>query len=145
MSKVGSFLMILFLFSSVVFQGTGVMAEEILVTNDGIHLGWVISKGRFMTCHKIIMEIGGGSVEGIEDGCPTFWKIPSMSGLVDAIDASGQILSIRDEEGQIHTLFYFETTEGYGRTQLKDLEKGDRVFLTVPVPGRVGSIQTEKK
>ena len=91
------------------------------------------------------MDISGGSVEGIKDRCPTFGKIPSMNGLVDAIDASGQILSIRDEQGQIQTLFYFETAEGNGPTQLKDLEKGDKVFPTVPVPGRVGSIQTEKK
>ena len=145
MKKRRSFLITLSLLSAFLFQGTGVMAEEILITNNGIHLGWMISKDRFMTCRKMIMEIGDGSVEAIIDRCPSFDKTPSVKGLIDGIDTPNRVLSIRDEGGRIQTLFYFETAGGYAQAQLKDLEKGDKVIVTVPVPGRAGSIQSEKK
>jgi len=145
MKKRGSLLIALSLLSALLFQETGAMAEEILITNNGIHLGWVISKDRFMTCRKMIMEIGEGSVEKIIDRCPSFDKTPSVKGLIDGIDASNQVLSIRDEGGQVQTLFYFETAGGYAQAQLRDLEKGDKVTVTVPVPGRAGSIQSEKR
>ena len=98
-----------------------------------------------MTCRKMIMEIGEGSVEKIIDRCPSFDKTPSVKGLIDGIDTPNQVLSIRDEGGQVQTLFYFETAGGYAQAHLKDLEKGDKVTVTVPVPGRAGSIQSEKK
>lgn len=145
MKKDGNFLIVLALLSAFLFWGTGVMAEEILVTKDGIHLGWVISKDRFMTCQKIVMEIGEGSVEKIIDRCPSFGEVPTVKGLIDGINAPNQILSIRDEAGEIQRLFYFETVEEYGKPLLKDLEKGDEIVITVPVPGRVGSIQIGRK
>ena len=127
------------------FVGTTVMAEEILITKNGIHLGWVTSKDKFTTCRNAIMEIGEGSVEATKDRCPSFEKVSLVEGLVDGIDGSNQILSVKDEGGQIQKLFFFEDTGGHYKTQLKDLEKGDKVIVTVPIPGRVGLIQIERK
>jgi len=127
------------------FGGTGVMAGEILITKNGIHLGWVTSKDKFTTCRNTVMEIGDGSVEETKDSCPSFEKMPLAKGLVDSIDDPNQILWIKDEGGQIQKLFFFETTGGHGKTQLKDLEKGDRVIVTVLIPGRGGLIQIERK
>jgi hypothetical protein len=125
--------------------GTRVMAGEILITKNGIHLGWVTSKDKFTTCRNTVMEIGEGSVEETKDSCPTFERVPSVKGSVDSIDDPNQILWVKDERGQIQKLFFFESTEWHGRTQLKDLEKGDRVIVTIPIPGRAGLIQTERK
>jgi len=127
------------------FGGTTVMAEEILITKNAIHLGWVTSKDKFTTCRNTIIEIGEGSVEATKDSCPTFERMPSVKGLVDSIDDPNQILSVKDEGGQIQKLFFFETTGRHYKTQLKDLEKGDKVIVTVPTPGRVGLIQIESK
>jgi hypothetical protein len=127
------------------FGGTGVTAEEILITKDGIHLGWVTSKDTFTTCRKTIMDIGEGSVERTKNTCPDFEKMPLVKGVVDNIDVSNQILWVRNEGGQIQGFYFFETTEGYGKTQLKDLEKGDKVIITVLIPGRGGLIQIERK
>jgi hypothetical protein len=121
------------------------MAEEILITKNAIHLGWVTSKDKFTTCRNTIIEIGEGSVEATKDSCPTFERMPSVKGLVDSIDDPNQILSVKDEGGQIQKLFFFETTGRHYKTQLKDLEKGDKVIVTVPTPGRVGLIQIESK
>jgi hypothetical protein len=127
------------------FGGTTVMAEEILITKNAIHLGWVTSKDKFTTCRNTIIEIGEGSVEATKDSCPTFERMPSVKGLVDSIDDPNQILSVKDEGGQIQKLFFFQTTGRHYKTQLKDLEKGDKVIVTVPTPGRVGLIQIESK
>jgi hypothetical protein len=127
------------------FGGTTVMAEEILITKNSIHLGWVTSKGKFTSCRNIVMEIGEGSVEETKDSCPSFERMLSVKGSVDSIDDQNQILRVKDERGQIQKLFFFESTEGHGRTQLKDLGKGDRVVVTIPIPGRAGLIQTERK
>ena len=82
------------------FSGeTRVMAEEILITKDGIHLGWVTSKDKFTTCRRTIMEIGEGSIEETKDRCPSFERIALVKGLVDSIDTPNQILSVRDEGG----------------------------------------------
>jgi len=145
MKKDQSLLMALLILSAVLFLAPGTMAEEILVTKDGIHMGWVVSKDRFMTCRKMTIEIGEGSVEEIIDRCPTLEKVPPVKGLIESIDTPNQILSIRIEGGQIQELFYFEPTGGYAKTRLKDLEKGDQITITIPVPGRLGSIRTEKK
>jgi hypothetical protein len=127
------------------FGGTTVMAEEILITKNAIHLGWVTSKDKFTTCRNTIIEIGEGSVEATKDSCPTFERTPSVKGSVDGIDDPNQILWVKDERGQIQKLFFFETTGRHYKTQLKDLEKGDKVIVTVPTPGRVGLIQIESK
>jgi len=127
------------------FGGTRVIAEEILITKNGIHLGWVTSKDTFTTCRKTVMEIGWGSVEKTKDNCPSFEKMPFVKGLVDSIDNPNQILLVKDEAGQMQKLFFFENTEGSGKTQLKDLEKGDKVIVTVPTPGRGGLIQIESR
>jgi hypothetical protein len=127
------------------FGGNGVMAEEILITKNGIHLGWITSKDKFTTCRKTIMEIGEGSVEETKGSCPSFERMPLVKGLVDSIDDPNQILWVKDEGGQIQKLFFFETTGGHYKTQLKDLEKGDMVVVTVPIPGRAGLIQSERK
>ena len=145
MSKSLSVFIASVLFAAFSFGGTTVMGEEILITKNGIHLGWVTSKDKFMTCHKTIMEIGEGSVEATKARCPSFEKISLVEGLVDGIDGSNQILSVKDEGGQIQKLFFFENAGGQYKTQLKDLEKGDKVIVTVPIPGRVGLIQIEKK
>jgi len=126
------------------FGTNGVMAEEILITNNGIHLGWVTSKDKFTTCRKTVMEIGEGSVEETKDRCPSFERVLLVKGLVDSIDTRNQILWVKDEGGQIQKLFFFKTTEGQGKTQLKDLENGDKVIVTVPIPGRVGFIENAK-
>ncbi len=144
MSKdVGVFIALVFL-AAFGFGGAEVMAEEILITNNGIHLGWATSKDKFTTCHKIVMDIGEGSVEEIKDRCPSFERTPLVKGSVDSIDTSNQILQVKDDGGQIQKLFFFETAKEYGKTELKDLEKGNRVIVTVPIPGRAGSIETEK-
>ncbi len=127
------------------FWGTRALAEEILITNNAIHLGWVTSKNTFTTCHKKIIEIGEGSVEKTKNTCPVVDRTQFVKGLVDGIDDSNQILSIRDEEGQIQELFFFENTQPYDKTRLKDLEKGDRVTVTVPIAGRVGLVQIESR
>ncbi len=127
------------------FWGSRATAEEILITNNAIHLGWVTSKDTFTTCHKEILEIGEGSVEKTKQTCPVFEKIQSVKGLVDSIDGSNQTLWIRDEKGKIQELFFFENAQSYDKTQLKDLEKGDRVTVTVPIPGRVGLVQVESR
>ena len=127
------------------FGGTRVMAEEILITENGIHLGWVTSKNTFTTCRKTIIQIADGSVEKTKNSCPSFERTPLVKGLVDSIDGPNQILLVREEGGQIQTLFFFENTEGDGKTHLKDLEKGDKVIVTVPIPGRGGSIQIESR
>jgi len=140
MSKdVGVFIVMVLLaaFSS---AGTGVMAEEILITKDGIHLGWVTSKDKFTTCHKIVMDIGEGSIEEIKDRCPSFERAPLVKGSVDRIDTPDQMLWVKDEGGEIQKLFFFESG-----TEMKHLEKGNRVIVTVPIPGRAGSIETERK
>ena len=127
------------------FWGTRATAEEILITNDAIHLGWATSKNTFMTCHKEIIEIGGGSVEKTKQTCPALERTRLVKGLVDSIDGSNQILWIRDEKGQVQELFFFENTQSYDRTQLNDLEKGDKVTVTVPIPGRAGFVQIESR
>ena len=127
------------------FGGTTVMAEEILITKNAIHLGWVTSRDKFTTCRNTIIEIGEGSVEATKGSCPSFERMPLVKGLVDSIDDPNQILWVKDEWGQIQKLFFFETTGGHYKTQWKDLEKGDMVVVTVPIPGRAGLIQTERK
>ena len=127
------------------FGGARVMAEEILITKEGIHLGWVTSKDIFTTCRKTIMEIGDGIVEKTKDRCPNFATTSLVKGSVDSIDDSNQILLVKDEGGQIQKLFFFENTERDSRTQLKDLEKGDKVIVTVPIPGRGEFIQIESR
>jgi hypothetical protein len=127
------------------FGGTTVMAEEILITKNAIHLGWVTSKDKFTTCRNTIIEIGEGSVEATKDRCPSLERMSLVKGSVDGIDDPNQILSVKDEGGQIQKLFFFETTGRHYKTQLKDLEKGDKVIVTVPTPGRVGLIQIESK
>jgi len=124
---------------------TTVIAEEILITENAIHLGWVTSKDKFMTCRNTTIEIGEGRVEPTRASCPTFERIPLVKGLVDSIDDPNQILWVKDEGGQIQKLFFFETIGGRYKTQLKDLEKGDKVIVTVPTPGRGGLIQIEGK
>ena len=145
MSKDAGLFIVMVLLAAFSAGGTGVMAEEILITKDGIHLGWVTSRDKFTTCHKIVMDIGEGSVEEIKDRCPSFERTPLVKGSVDSIDTSNQILQVKDEGGQIQKLFFFETANPYGKTELKDLEKGNRVIVTVPIPGRAGSIETERK
>ncbi len=125
--------------------GTKVMAEEILITKNGIHLGWVTSKDKFTTCRNTVMEIGEGSVEATKNRCPSFERMPLVKGSVDSIDDPNQILWVKDERGQIQKLFFFGTTGGHNKTQLKDLEKGENVIVTVPIPGRAGLIQTERR
>ncbi len=127
------------------FGGARVMAEEILITKDGIHMGWVTSKGLFTTCRKTIMEIGEGIVEKTRDSCPNVATTPFVKGSVDSIDDPNQILLVKDEGGQIQKLFFFENIGGDDRTRLKDLEKGDKVIVTVPIPGRAGFIQIESR
>ncbi len=127
------------------FWGVRTMAEEILTTNNAIHLGWVTSKNTFTTCHKEILEIGEGSVEKTKQTCPGFERTQLVKGLVDSIDGSNQILWVRDGEGQIQELFFFENIESYEKTQLRDLEKGDKITVTVPIPGRVGLVQVESR
>ncbi len=127
------------------FWGTQATAEEILITNNAIHLGWVTSKNAFTTCHKEIIEIGEGIVEKTKQTCPVFEKIQPVKGLVDSIDGSSQMVWIRNEEGQIQELFFFEDTQSHDKTQLTDLEKGDRVTVTVPIPGRVGFVRVESR
>ena len=127
------------------FWGTPAMAEEILITNNAIHLGWVTSRNTFTTCRKTIIEIGEGSVEKTKQTCPFFERTQLVKGLVDSIDGSNQILWVRDEGGQIQELFIFENTQSYDKTQLNDLEKGHRVTVTVPIAGRVGLEQIESK
>ncbi len=145
MSKNLSILFASVLLGFLSFCGTRAMAEEILITNNAIHLGWVTSKNTFTTCHKMIIEIGEGSVEKTKQTCPVPEKTQSVKGLVDSIDGPNQILWIRDDKGQIQELFFFENTQSYGKTQSKDLEKGDRVTVTVPIAGRVGLVQIESK
>ncbi len=145
MSKCLNILIASVLLAAFSFGGNGVMAEEILVTKNGIHLGWVTSKDRFTTCRKTIMEIGEGSVEETKGNCPGFERMSLVKGFVDSIDEPNQNLWVKDEGGQIQKLFFFESMEGHGKTQLKDLEKGDRVVVTVPIPGRAGLIQIERK
>jgi hypothetical protein len=145
MSKFMSVFFASVLLAAFSFGGTRVMAEEILITKNGVHLGWVTSKGKFTTCRNTIMEIGEGSVEATKNSCLTFERMPSVRGLVDSIDDPNQILWIKEEGGQIQKLFFFETTGGHGKIQLKDLEKGDRVIVTVLIPGRGGLIQIERK
>ncbi len=112
------------------------MAEEILITGNGIHLGWVTEKNTFMTCRKMIMEIGEGRIEQTKNRCPYFEKTSLMKGWVDRIDGPNQTLWIKDEGGQIQKLFFFDIAESIDRTSLNDLGKGDKVVVTVPAPGR---------
>ena len=140
MSKNVGVFIALALFGAFSFGGAEVIAEEILITNNGIHLGWVTSKDKFTTCRKIVMDIGEGSVEEVKDRCPSFERAPLVKGSVDRIDAPNQMLWVKEEGGGIQKLFFFETG-----TEMKHLEKGNRVVVTVPIPGRAGSIETERK
>jgi len=125
--------------------GTCARAEEILIKNNGIHLGWVISKNTFMTCHNKIIEIGQANVESTKHLCPFFQEIQLVKGLVENIDRQNQILWIRDEEGKVQELFFFEDAQSNVKTKLKDLEEEDKVTVTVPIPGRCGLIQIENR
>ena len=145
MSKDLSVFIALVLLGFFSFWGTRALAEEILITNNAIRLGWVTSKNTFTTCHKEIIEIGEGSVEKTKHTCPSLERTQLVKGLVDSIDGSNQILWIRDEKGQIQELFFFENTQPFDETQFKDLEKGDRVTITVPIAGRVGLVQIESR
>ncbi len=145
MSKDLSVFIALVLLGFFSFWGTCALAEEILITNNAIHLGWATSKNTFTTCRKEIIEIGEGSVEKTKQTCPVLERTQLVKGLVDSIDGSNQILWIRDEKGQTQELFFFENTQSYDKTQLKDLEKGDRVTVTVPIAGRVGFVQIESR
>ncbi len=115
---------------------TWLLAEEILITENGIHLGWVTAKNTFTTCRKIIMEIADGRIEQTRNSCPFYENTSLVKGWVDSIDGLNQNLWVRDERGQIQKLYFLEYAESDNRTRLKDLEKGDKVVVTVPVPGR---------
>ena len=145
MSKGVSVLIASVLLGAFSFGGTRVIAEEILITKNGIHLGWVTSKDTFTTCRKTTIEIGEGSIEKTKDSCPSFERTPIVKGSVDSIDDLNQILLVKDERGQIQKLFFFENAEGGGKTQLTDLARGDKVIVTVPTPGRGGFIQIESR
>ncbi len=121
------------------------MAEEILITGNGIHLGWVTAKNTFTTCRKMIMEIGEGRIEGTKNRCPFLEKTSLVKGLVDNIDEPNQTLWIKDEGGQIQELFFFDNAESSDRTRLNDFEKGDKVIVTVPSPGRGEFIRTREQ
>lgn len=128
-----------------------VMAEEILIKRRVKYLGWQTSKDKFITCYKNIIEIEDGRIEKTNDKCPKrFGPGPLVvSGTIEGVDVYNKTFKVRTKEGrEISNLFYpgatidVMTKSGNltGKQKFYDLKTGDRVRVTVPIPGRAEAI-----